>query len=289
VTLEEIVIDNDVILDGEGKLTVDGNCEHRVFSVPQGVTAEMNGFTITRGGSIDGVGIHNRGTLTIANSTVSECEGDLGGAVASEGTMTMTNCTVSGNRSGFAAGIFNNEELTMTNCTVSGNTTGGNGGGVTNVGDGRLTMTNSTVSGNKAGEGGGILNGGDGTLTITNSTVSGGISSGNAGALSVANSLIEGDCITEDNATVTSNGYNIESPGNTCGFDPDGTDQVDVSGDDLKLGPLQDNRGPTETHALGEGSVAIDVIPADMCQVDEDQRGFPRDPMCDVGAFEVQP
>ena len=40
---------------------------------------------------------------------------------------------------------------------------------------------------------------------------------------------------------------------------------------------------------LGEGSVAIDAIPGDACDVTEDQRGFPRDSMCDVGAFEVQP
>jgi hypothetical protein len=113
--------------------------------------------------------------------------------------------------------------------------------------------------------------------------------SGNAARLSVANSLIEGDCVTEDNATVVSNGYNVESPGDTCGFDPDGTDQVNVSADDLKLGPLQDNGGPTMTHALGAGSVAIDQIPAVDCEVTEDQRGFPRDSMCDVGAFEVQP
>ena len=32
VTLEEIVIDNDVILDGEGNLTVDGNDDHPVGS-----------------------------------------------------------------------------------------------------------------------------------------------------------------------------------------------------------------------------------------------------------------
>jgi hypothetical protein len=298
VTDAEIVIDNDVILDGEGNLTVHGNEEHRVFSVPHGVTAEMNGFIITRGLSLDGVGIDNRGTLTIANSTVSECEGDLGGAVANSGTLTMTNCTVSGNRSDFAAGIFNNEELTMTNCTVSGNTSAGNGGGVTNA-DGRLTMTNCTVSGNKAGsEGGGILNAGDGTLTITNSTVSGntaggkggGIMSGNAGGLSVANSLIEGDCVTEDDATVVSNGYNIESPGDTCGFDPDGTDQVSVTAEELSLGELAANGGPTDTHALLPGSIAIDVIPEAMCEVDTDQRGVtrPQGAACDVGAFELE-
>jgi hypothetical protein len=63
----------------------------------------------------------------------------------------------------------------------------------------------------------------------------------------------------------------------------------------LDLGPLADNGGPTQTHALLPGSVAIDVIPADDCVDTEgeplttDQRGFPRDSMCDVGAFEVQP
>jgi len=67
--------------------------------------------------------------------------------------------------------------------------------------------------------------------------------------------------------------------------------KVNVSVDDRKLGELADNGGSTETHALLPGSVAIDVIPADMCEVDADQRGEPRPggTMCDVGAFEVQP
>jgi hypothetical protein len=46
------------------------------------------------------------------------------------------------------------------------------------------------------------------------------------------------------------------------------------------------------THALltePDVSVAIDQIPAVDCEVTEDQRGVPRDSMCDVGAFEVQP
>jgi len=86
----------------------------------------------------------------------------------------------------------------------------------------------------------------------------------------------------------------VESPGDTCGFDRP-TDQVNVGADDLKLGPLQENGGPTETHALGDGSVAIDVIPEAECldadgdPLTTDQSGFPRDSMCDVGAFEVQP
>jgi hypothetical protein len=60
-----------------------------------------------------------------------------------------------------------------------------------------------------------------------------------------------------------------------------------------KLGPLQNNGGPTETHALLPGSVAIDRIPEAACDLDTDQRGEPRPACeewrCDVGAFEVQP
>jgi hypothetical protein len=111
------------------------------------------------------------------------------------------------------------------------------------------------------------------------------------GMLTVVNAIIDGDCQIEDGLQQTellSGGYNIQSPGDTCGFDQEG-DQVNVTEGQLALGPLADNGGTTLTHALEAGSVAIDVIPADMCEVDEDQRGFPRGTMCDVGAFEVQP
>jgi len=161
-----------------------------------------------------------------------------------------------------------------------------------------MTIINSTVSGNDAEDtvgpgalGGGIANAG--SMSVTNSTVWGNtpdaIAAGLSSSTEIANTLIDGDCVTEAGATTTSNGYNIESPGGTCGFDPDGTDMVNVSTDDLELRPLQGNGGPTETHALGEDSVAIDHIPAVDCEVDEDQRGIerPQGDACDVGAFEL--
>ena len=44
---------------------------------------------------------------------------------------------------------------------------------------------------------------------------------------------------------------------------------------------------------FGDGSAAIDKIPAVDCEVDKDQRGQPRPEtggtMCDVGSVEVQP
>jgi hypothetical protein len=117
----------------------------------------------------------------------------------------------------------------------------------------------------------------------------------NFGELTLTNTLVDNyyGC---GGGTALSGGGNIESPGDTCGFN-DPTDQVNISAEDLNLGPLADNGGPTETHALLPGSVAIDQIPeADCVDADgqpltTDQRGEPRPAGsgCDVGAFEVQP
>jgi predicted outer membrane repeat protein len=202
---------------------------------------------------------------------------------------------VSGNTSAYeGGGISITGALTVTNSTVSGNSVrNGNGGGIYLAGT--LTVTNSTVSGNTAGHSGGGVYGYGGTLTLTNSTVSGNSAEFRAGAVynrdsqvTLTRSLIDGDC---GYSAIISGGYNIESPGDTCRLDPDGTDLVDVP--DPMLGPRQDNGGPTETHALLPGSVAIDAIPGDACEVETDQRGQPRPEtdgsMCDVGAFEVQP
>ncbi|MGB5697240.1 MAG: choice-of-anchor Q domain-containing protein, partial [Polyangiales bacterium] len=321
VTEAELVIDNDVILDGEGILTLDGGEDHGLLRVAGGVSAELHGFTVSSGrvfgdpkgvGSSSGAGIHNDGELLLRSSTVSANETGAyanGGGIANFGTMTIAKSTVSENtafRRG--AGIYNRGEMTLCDSTVTGNVaqngggpTIGEGGGILND-RGALTLVNSTVSGNAAvdlvGEGGGTIGGiGNfgGTVTLANSTVSGnraidatGALYSSGGSVRAIGSLIDGDCSIDSTAEV-SDGHNIESPGDTCGFDEDG-DQVNVSAEELKLGPLQDNGGPTMTHALLPGSVAIDVIPAGDCEVDEDQRGEPRPggTMCDVGAFEVE-
>ena len=324
VTEAEIFIDNDVILDGEGQLTLDGDGDHDVFAVAEGVTAELQGFAVTNGAddpSISGAGgirIRANATLTLTNSIVSGNTGSgLGGGITNRGSLTLTNSAVSGNR---GSGIFNGPggTLTLTNSTVSGNTAIQKGGGIYNLQGGMLTLVNSTVSGNSAAAGGGgicncgVLDPAGGTVTLVNSTVSG--NSGVAGedgilsedgTVTVTNSLVDDAC----GGVITSNGYNIESPGNTCGFDQTG-DRSGVTTEQLNLGELAANGGPTMTHALLTEpivSVAVDVIPADDCVDAEgellptDQRGEPRfvgppfgpsEPVgdgCDVGAFEVQP
>jgi len=281
VTADDIFINNNVILDGEGNLTVDGNEGHRVFSTDDDVTVELRGFSVAKGVSTMGGCIHNEATLTLTDTTISGCTApDPVG------------------RGGLGGGIFNQGVLTMTNSTVAGNSAEYQGGGIHNFFEGTLTMTNSTVSGNSARAGGGIRN--DSLMTITNSTMSGNTAEGGsailnfeAGRLTVASSVINGGCDSGEGTDEISLGYNIESPGNTCGFDPDGTDLVNVTEGQLNLGELADNGGPTMTHALEAGSVAIDKIPEADCEVDKDQRGQPRPEtdgaMCDVGSFELQP
>jgi hypothetical protein len=272
VTEATILIDNDVILDGEGNLTVDGDEDHPVFLVGDGITAELRGLTVTRGfgGYGEFGGIYNfRGTLTLTHSTVSGNFSEVG-AIYNSGTLTLTHSTVSGNRGGYAGGIHNEGTLTLTNSTLSGNTAVF-GGAIFTFG-GTATLTNCTVSGNGADESGAFFGGG---VTLTNTLVD------------------EDDC-----GGATSGGGNLESPRDTCGFDQP-TDQVSVTAEQLALGPLQDNGGPTLTHALGAGSVAIDQIPEGDCvdadgqPLTTDQRGEPRPEtggtLCDVGAFEVQP
>jgi hypothetical protein len=163
-------------------------------------------------------------------------------------------------------------------------------------------VTNSTVSGNTAtriaggnGRGGGIGN--RATAMLANSTVSGNTAEtvgddlyNENGTLTLVNTLVDGECVTLGAAAVTSSsGGNLESSGDTCSL-TDVTDQVNVTPEALGLGPLQDNGGPTRTHALLEGSVAIDAAVLFDCPL-TDQRGVerPQGSACDIGAVEFVP
>ena len=140
-----------------------------------------------------------------------------------------------------------------------------------------LTLANCSLGGNY---GGGIYNGGNSNPTLRNTIV--------------ANSALGGDC--SGDGTITSEGYNLDSDG-TCGF----TGEGDLSNTDPLLGPLQDNGGPTFTHALLAGSPAIDGGNPAGCTdpwgnpLTTDQRGEMRPadgdcdgvPICDIGAYEV--
>ena len=330
-TQAEIVIDSDVVLDGLGNLTVDAGGQHRPFSVLENVTAELRRIAVTGGAApdLDGGGIFNDGALTLVETSVSDCTAPrFGGGIANSGALTMTRCSISGNAAGQGGGgvshvgsgalsmvdttissneaggdggqgdgggVFNQGRVTLTGCTVSGNEATGDGGGLAVANS--ATLVNTTISGNTAAQhGGGIRN--NSALSITHCTLSGntaaaGPAISNAAFVSaIGATVVDGQCDTEMSATwnALNIDFNVETPGDTCNF-TGSNDQVDVTPQDLGLGPLQDNGGPTQTHALDATSVAVDVIDEPMCETENDQRGVarPQGVACDVGAFELGP
>ena len=259
-----------------------------------GLVELINSSIVENSAIVLGGGVLNvlNGTVALNNSLVSgNSAGRFGAGIYVTGNclVTLTDSTVSGNSANSAAGIWNYGEVMLNNSAVTGNVANSDGGGILNAINGEVTLTNSTVSGNFAdAEGGGIWN--HAALTVINSTISGNVGSGIfnsfAGTLTLAGSIVANsaymDCM--DMGTVTDAGYNIVEDG-TCISDP-----TSFGGDPM-LGPLEDNGGPTLTHALLESSPAIDAIPVADCAVDTDQRGVPRPQGdgCDIGAYEVEP
>lgn len=251
--------------------------------------------TVVMGGVFPGQGggilIDGESTMNINNSIISGNMADIGGGIINDGVLTITDSTLSSNGAqGRGGGIFNGGTVTVTSSTISSNSAEVGGGGIYNN-NGTVTISNSTINGDSANQGGGIFN--EGMMTITNSTISentafegGGGIFNNGGTVQLSSSIVAntpsgGDC----SGSITSLGYNLES-GNSCGL----TSTGDLPNTDPKLGPLQDNGGPTETQALLTGSPAIDAGNPDCPPPDTDQRGItrPQGTRCDIGAFEAE-
>ncbi|HEV3204325.1 MAG TPA: choice-of-anchor Q domain-containing protein, partial [Gemmataceae bacterium] len=182
--------------------------------------------------------------------------------------------------------------------SVSGNSALSNssGGGIFNYQNSTLTVLNSTLSGNIAGYfGGAVAN--TGTITMLSVTISGNSATAQGGGIYVKGSMDVRNTIIAVNSASTSGpdvsghilsrGHNLI--GNTQGGD--GFDSTDLRNVNPRLGPLQDNGGPTQTMALLPGSPAVDA--GDNANArDFDQRGdgFARivGSTIDIGAFEAQ-
>ena len=262
-------------------------------------------------GGAYGGGVQNDGTLTVSDSIISNnSAGNAeGGGIYNEyesgGTVMVTNCTISGNSANYGGGIGNavSTHLTVMNSTISGNSfTFDHSGGIDNGGD--ATITNSTISGNfgppNSGFGGAITNGSN-SLTVKDCTFSGN-SANQGGAIfnwtggtvqigdTVLNAGVSGGTLFNNSGTITSLGYNLASD-NGAGFLTATGDQINTN---PLLGPLQDNGGPTFTHALLANSPAIDHgNPNFTPPPDYDQRGpgYLRvvNGRIDIGSFEIQP
>lgn len=88
---------------------------------------------------------------------------------------------------------------------------------------------------------------------------------------------------------ITSKRHNIVGDRSDCALSPTMSDQLGASWNviDPRLGPLQGNGGPTESHGLSLDSPAIDAADNATCP-STDQRGAsrPQGAACDIGAYD---
>ena len=277
-----------VTLTGAGAPTtiINGNAIDRVFHVfanttTTGVTVQGGNLgTSTEGG---GIYIDNAAVVNLTEVAIQNNTGKHGGGIYNKnGTLTVTESTISGNAAanGNGGGLFHDAGTTviLTNVTFSGNSSTSDGGGI-HAKD-PVTLTNVTLANNSSGNKGGGIRREGGTASLKNTIVANNTATGG-----------DPNCT----GTITSAGYNLDS-GNSCLF----TGTGDQTNTNPNLGPLQDNGGPTLTHALLAGSPAIDAATTTGAPA-VDQRGVargadgdgtPNSPVSgdyDIGAYEAAP
>ena len=253
-------------------ITVINTSDSGAGSLRQAISDSSSGDTINFNSSLNGqtitltsgeLLINKNLTITGPGANLLAINGNAAGRVfeiTSGIDVTISGLTITNGNSGgdYGGGIYNQGTLTVTNSTLSGNSAGaGGGGGIMN--DGRfgsaatMTITNSTLSGNSATYGGGMYN----LVYVSGSATA------NFGSTMLNVGGASGENIFNNSGTVTSLGYNLSS--DAAGGDgttgPGGF--LNATGDqrntDPLLGPLQDNGGPTFTHALLAGSPAINA------------------------------
>jgi hypothetical protein len=229
-----------------------------------------------------GIEVHYGG-LVVRNSSIIGNTGDgIGGISIDLCPMTIESCTIAWNRSpnGLAGGIYcyttsGDYTPVIRSSTISSNYASGDGGGIWAT---WLKLENCTIVGNQATNGGGV----HAEVPVK------------ARSCIIAGNSVSANGLGPDfQGTLASQDYNLVQNSHDCAFT--GATSHNLIGVDPLLGSLQDNGGPTWTHALLPGSPAVDRGFAG--GLFRDQRGQPRtqdDPgrdnlggdATDIGAYE---
>jgi len=250
-----------------------------------------------------GGGLYVRGKLTLVDSTISgnsieatlDGEDANGGGVYVRGLTTISGSTIDHNSAdGIGGGLFKavfsvygdppppqDTKVLVTNSTLSGNTAQ-SGGGIASTRP--VSLSNSTIAFNDATDGGGGLMfrivdfyDAEGSLDAQSSIIAS--NSAGGGAAHAAD-------LGADDTVAISGANNLVMTADAALSLPE-----DTLHDDPQLFPLNDNGGPTRTHALAAASPAIDAG-NNAAALEFDQRGmhFARVSgiAADIGAFEAQ-
>jgi len=308
---DNLNIYEDLVVRGAGM-------DRTIVSVVRGGTPTFNVFSVS----------DTARDVTLSGMSL---EAERGIYTSSPGTVTIDGCRVSGGSGSSGSGLYIDRAsgtVTLVDSFITGNEAN-RGGGIRSTG-GVLRIIRSTISANHAREFGSALWTSDTDVIIRNSTVS--LNTGwnaiemqgpsdphtvaiynstiirnqrgiynNMQAFYVGNSVIAQNIASFDIMSIgetISLGHNLlgSSPGNLTG---------DTASNLIRsvpmLGSLQDNGGPTPTHAPLAGSPIIDAgdpggcMDQDGLPIASDQRGVPRPfdgdgdgtPRCDIGAVEM--
>jgi hypothetical protein len=326
-TTGDLNVDADTTIVGAGasKTTIDANrtvTNARAFHVGA-ATVAIAGVTIRNGSADSGGGLYfDGGVLSIADSVIAGNQASSGGGIyQAAGLATIERTTIDGNRATvFGGGITAaGESMQIDDSALTRNEAGlgiamrGYGGGGIYAAAGLTTLQNVTISGNQGFDAGGILVAGP--TRVFNSTITDNSAAGQNKIWPGQGGGVSGALLSFRNTILAANSetfYDYLTAGflrvaNDCrgSVQSDGNNLIGTISDctvtgpvrlvtNLGLGPLQGNGGPTATHALLDGSDAVDGGAADGCRdaagrlISHDQRGAARPfgAACDIGAFE---
>jgi Ca2+-binding RTX toxin-like protein len=133
---------------GESESIIHANYVDRVFDVHSGATLDLTGITISGGGvtmdADDGGGIHNRGTLTLTDSILTDNTAVKGGGIWTNGTLQMVGVTVTDNLSRYGGGVLSSGGDTEIDLSTFQENTAHHGGGIRAEGGGVLLIQRTT-------------------------------------------------------------------------------------------------------------------------------------------------
>lgn len=327
----DLDITSTLVIRGAGadQTVIDAAGIDRAFHVPGtpfqfSYSASLWHLTIRNGnaGSVfGGALLNNYMEVKLYHTTISSNSASNGGGIFNSGgsaRLHIHESTLRNNiaNNGGGGGIWTNSgPVTVTQSAIFNNHATTHGGAIASAG-GAVYLENTTLSGNTADFCCGAIET-DSTLKLRNVTITANTAdadadgSGDGGAFGqpfggppvlLANSIVAGNVDNGGEApecfgVANSEGYNLLGNLLGCGIS---TTAGDVVGGPTMLGPLQNNGGPTLTHAPLPGSPAIDAgnpaspgSPGACPSVDQRKylRPFDGDgngsAICDIGAIEA--